>query len=199
MKAFTRSHYNLQSVSSVMSDSFRPHGLQHTRLPCPSPSHGVCPSSCPLNRWCHPTISSSVTLFSFCLQPFPASGSFPVSQLFPSGGQSIGASASKEYSGMISFKIDWFDLLAFRGTLKSLFQLHGSKGSILGCSAFFIVQLSHPYMTTRKTIALTIRTFVKKVMSPLFNTPSRFVIAFLPRSSRLLISWWITIHHDFRA
>ena len=80
--------------SQVMSDSLWPHGLQHTRLPCPSPSPRVCPSSCSLSQWCHPTISSSATLFSFCLQSFPASGSFPVTQLFTSGGQRIGASAS---------------------------------------------------------------------------------------------------------
>ena len=123
-----------------------------------------------------------------------------MSQLFPSGGQSIGASASKEYSGMISFKIDWFDLLAFRGTLKSLFQLHGSKGSILGCSAFFIVQLSHPYMTTRKTIVLTIWTFISKVMSFLFHILSRFVIAFPAKkqsSSNFMAA--VTIRSDFRA
>ena len=94
-----------------------------------------------------------------------------------------------EYSGLISFKIDWFDLLAVQGTLKSIFQHHNSKASILQCSAFFMVQLSHPYMTTGTTIALTRRTFVDKVMSLLFNTLSRFVTAFLPRSKYLLFSW----------
>ena len=98
-------------------------------------------------------------------------------------------SPSSEYSGLISFRIDWLDLLATQGTLKSLLQHHSSKASILQCSAFFIVRLSHPYMTTEKTIALTIWTFVSKVMSLLFNMLSRFVIAFLPRSKRLLISW----------
>ena len=98
-------------------------------------------------------------------------------------------SASSEYSRLISFKIDWFDHLAVQGTLKSLLQHHSSKASILRASAFFIVQLSHPYMTTRKTIALTRQTFVGKVMSLLFNILSRFVIAFLPRSKHLLISW----------
>ena len=102
---------------------------------------------------------------------------------------SFSISPSKEYSGLISFKIDWFDLLAFQGTLRSLLQHHSSKVSILQCSAFFTVQLSHLYMTTGKTIALTIQNFVSKVMSLLFNTMSRFVIAFLPRSNDLLISW----------
>ena len=102
---------------------------------------------------------------------------------------SFSISPSKEYSGLISFRTDWFDLLAVQGTLKSLLQHHSSKASILGCSAFFMVQFSHPYMTTGKTIALTRRTFVGKVMSLLFNMLSRLVIAFLPRSKRLLISW----------
>ena len=94
-----------------------------------------------------------------------------------------------EYSGLISFRMDWMDLLAVQGTLKSLLQHHSSKASVLRCSAFFIVQLSHPYMTTRKTIALTRWTFVGKVMSLLFNMLSSWVIAFLPRSKSLLISW----------
>ena len=111
-----------------------------------------------------------------------------MSWIFTSGGQSIGASASNEYLGLISFKIDWFDLLAVQGTLKSLLQHHSSKASIFQCSAFFVVQLSHPYMTTGKTIALTKRTFVGKVMSLLLNTLSGFVIVFLPRSKSLLIS-----------
>ena len=98
-------------------------------------------------------------------------------------------SPSNEYSGLISFRMDWLDLLVVHGTLKSLLQHHSSKTSILRCSAFFIVQLSHPYKTTRKTIALTRWTFVGKVMSLLFNMLSRLVITFLPRSKRLLISW----------
>ena len=102
---------------------------------------------------------------------------------------SFSISPSNEYSGLISFRIDWLDLLAVQGTLKSLLQHHRSKASILQCSAFFMVQLSHLYMTTGKTIALTIQTFVGKVMSLLFNILSRFVIAFLPRSKHLLISW----------
>ena len=115
-------------------------------------------------------------------------------QFFPASGQTSGASVSasvlpNEYSGLISFRIDWFDLLAVQGTLKSLLQHHSSKASILWCSAFFMVQLSHSYMTIGKTIALTRQTFVVKVMSLLFNMLSRLVIAFLPRSKHLLISW----------
>ena len=115
-----------------------------------------------------------------------------MSQFFGSGGQSIGVSASafspsNEYSGLISFRMDWLDLLAVQGTLKSLLQHHSSKASILRHSAFFIVQLSHPYVTTGKTIALT-RTFVGKVMSLFFTMLSRLVIAFLPKSNRLSIS-----------
>ena len=117
-----------------------------------------------------------------------------MSQLSASGGQSIGVSAStsvlsNECSGLISFRIDWLDLLAVQGTLKSLLQHHSSKASILRHSAFFIVQLSHPYLTTGKTIDLTRRTFVGKARPLLFNTLSRFVIAFLPRDKYLLISW----------
>ena len=102
---------------------------------------------------------------------------------------SFNISPSDEYSGLISFRIDWFDLLAVQGALKSLLQHHSSKASVLLCSAFFIVQLSHPYVTTGRTIALTRWTFVGKVMSLLFNMLSRLVIAFLPRSKGLLISW----------
>ena len=103
---------------------------------------------------------------------------------------SFSISPSNEYSGLISFRMDWLDLLAVQGTLKSLLQHHSSKASILQCSAFFTVQLSHPYMTTGKTKALTRRTFVGKVMSLLLNMLSRLIITFLPRSKRLLISWW---------
>ena len=102
---------------------------------------------------------------------------------------SVNISPSSEYSGLISFRIDWFDLLAVQGTLKSLLQHHSLKASILHCSAF-IIQHSHPTLTTGKTIALTIWTFVGKVMSLLFNMLSKFVITFLPRSKHLLISWW---------
>ena len=118
----------------------------------------------------------------------------PMSQFFASGVQSVGSfifsiSPSNEYSGLIYFRIDWFDLVAVQGTLKSLLQHHSSKPSILQRSAFFTVQLSHPYMITGKTIALTIWTFVDKVMSLLFNILPRLVITFLPRSKHLLISW----------
>ena len=102
---------------------------------------------------------------------------------------SFSFSPSNEYSSLISFRINWFDLLAVQETLKSLFQHHRSKASVLWCPTFFMVRISHPYMTTEKTIALTIQTFVSKVMSLLFNTLPRFVIAFLPRSDHLLILW----------
>uniref|UniRef100_A0AC11EUR4 Uncharacterized protein n=1 Tax=Ovis aries TaxID=9940 RepID=A0AC11EUR4_SHEEP len=122
------------------------------------------------------------------------SGSFPVSQLFTSRwpkdwSVSFSISPSNEYSGLISFRMDWLDLLAVQGTLKSLLQHHSSKESILRHSAFFTVQLSHPHMTTGKTIALSLWSFSGKVMSLLFNMLSRFIVAFLPRSKRLLISW----------
>ena len=136
-----------------------------------------------------------------------------MSQLFASGGQSIGSfsfsiSHSNEYLGLISFTIDWFDLLAFQGTLKSLLQCHNSKHQFFSllyaptpktCSAFFMVQLSHPYTTNEKAIALTRRTFVGKVMSPLFNMLSRFVIAFLSRRKHLNFMAAVTIYNDFGA
>ena len=176
-----------------MNNSLRPHGLQHTRPPCPSPTPGVDSNSCPLSQWCHPAISSSVVPFSSYLQFFPASGSFPMSQFFTEGGQSIGVSASASVLPMniqdwLSVRKDWLDLLAVQGTLKSLLQHHSSKASILPCSAFFIVQLSHPYMTTGKTIALTRWTFVGKEMSLLFNMLSGLVITFLPRSKNFLFN-----------
>ena len=165
-----------------------------SRLPCPSPTPRACSNSCPLSWWCHPSISSSVVPFSSHLQSFPASGSFPMSWFFAWGGQSIRVSASvispcNEYSGLISFRTDWFDLLAVQGTLKSLLQHHSSNASILQRSASFMVQLSRPYMTTGKNLAMTRQTFVGKVMSLLFNMLSKLVISFLPRSKHLLISW----------
>ena len=168
--------------------------MQHARPPCPSPTPGVHPNPCPLCRWCHPTISSSVVPFCSCPQSFPASGSFQMSQLFASGSQSIGDSTSTSVLPMNTkdwppFRMDWLDLLAVQGTLKSLLQHHSSKASIFWHSAFFIVQLSHPYVTTGKNIALTRQTFVDKVMSLLFNMLSRLIITFLPRSKCLLISW----------
>ena len=143
-----------QFSCSVLSVSLWPYGLQHTRPPCSSPAPGVYTNSCLLNRWCHPTTSSSVVPFSSCPQSFPASGSFQMSQCFSSGGQSIRVSASNEHPRLISFRMDWLDLLAVQGTLKSLLQHHSSKASIFRHSALFTVQLSHPYMTTGKTIAL---------------------------------------------
>ena len=128
-----------QFSCSVVSDSLRPHESHHDRPPCPSPTAGVYPNPCPLSRWCHPTISSSVIPFSSCPQFLPASGSFPVSQLFAWGGQNIGSfsfsiSPSNGHLGLISFRMDWLDLLAVQGTLKSLLQHHSSKASILWAS-----------------------------------------------------------------
>ena len=174
-----------------MSDSLKPHGLQHAGLPCPSPSPEACSNSYPIESvnhiiLCHPlfllpSIFPRIRVFSnesALHTRWPKSWSF-----------SYSISPSKEYSGLISFRIDWFDFLAVQGTLKSLLQHHSSEASIFQHSAFFMVQHSHPYMTTGKTIALTRWTFAGKVMSLLFNTLSRFVIAFLPRSKCLLISW----------
>ena len=170
--------YILPNVSSVQLLShvrlFRPHEPQHARPPCPSPAPRIHPNPCPLSWWYNPTISSFVVPFSSYPQSFAASGSFQMSQLFVSGGQSIGSfslsiSPSNEYSRLISFRMDWVDLLAVQGTLKSLLQHHSSKASILRCSVFFTVQLSHPYMTTGKTIALIRWTFVDRAVSLLFN------------------------------
>ena len=164
---------SVQFSHSVVSDSLWPHELQHSRPPCPLTTPGVHPNSCALSWWCHPAISSSVVPFSSWPQSLPASESFPMSQLLAWGGQSTGFSfsiiPSKEHPGLISFTMDWLNLLAVQRTLKSLLQHHSSKASILRCSAFFTVQLSHPSMTTGKTIALTRQTFVGKVMSLLLN------------------------------
>ena len=142
---------------------------------------------------CHPAISSSVIPFSSCPQSLPASESFPMTTLHMRWPEywsfSFSIIPSKEHPGLISFRIDWLDLLAVQGTLRSLLQHHSSKTSVLRHSALFTVQLSHRYMTTGKTIALTRRTLVGKVMSLLLNILSRLVITFLPRSKCLLISW----------
>ena len=144
-----------------MSDCLQPHGLQHARLPCPSSTPGAYSNSCPLNQWCHTTISSSVIPFSSCLQSLPASSSFQMSHLilrirWPKYWSfSFSTSPSNEHSGLIFFRMDWFYLLEVQETLKSLLQHCSSKASIIQCSAFFIVQLSYPYMTPGKTIALT--------------------------------------------
>ena len=161
---------------SVMSDSLWPHESQHARPPCPSSFPRVHSNSRPLSQWCHPTISSSVVPFFSCLQSFPELGSFPNESVlcirWPKYWSfSFSISHSSEYSGLISFRIDWFDLFAVQGTLKSLLQHHGLKASLFRCSDFFMVQLSHQYMTTGKTIALIIWTFVSTMMYLLFTGP----------------------------
>ena len=145
---------SIQFSCSIMSDSLRLHGLQHARSPCPSATPGVYSDSCPLSQWCHPTISSSVVPFSSPLI-FPSIGVFSSGSVlcirWPKYWSfSLNISPSNEHPGLISFRMDWLDLLAVQGTLKSLLQHHSSKASILQHSAFFIVQLSHPYMTTEK-------------------------------------------------
>ena len=185
--------YQFSSVVQYVSNALWPHWLQHTRLPCPWQTPRAWSDSCPSSRWCHPTISSSAIPFSSCLQPFPESGSFPMGQFFTSGGQTVGVSASVS---VLPMNIqDWFPLgwtgwisLQSKGP-SSLLQHYSSKVSILWCSTFFMVQLSHPYMSTGKTIALTRWAFVSKAKSLLFNMLSRWVITFLPRSRCLLISW----------
>ena len=160
-------HY-LNSVSSIAQScpTLQPHGLQHTRPPCPSPTPRVHPNSRPLGWWCQTNISSSVVPFSSCLQPFPASGYFQMSQLFTSGGQSTGVSASTSVLPMNTqnwFPLAWTatfpcsprDSRVFSNTTVQKHQFFGS--------AFFIVQLSHPYMTTGKTIAMTTHTFIGKL------------------------------------
>ena len=143
---------SVQFNHSVVSSSLQPHGLQHARLPCPSSTLRAFSNSRPLSQWCHSTISSSIVPFSSCLQSFPASGFSLMSQLFASGGQrfSFSINPPSEFSGFIFFRIDWFDLLAVQGMLKNLLQQHKSKASILQCSALFMVQLSHPCVTTGK-------------------------------------------------
>ena len=165
-----------------MSISLRPRRLQHARLPCLSSSPRACSNSCPLSRWCYLTISSSATPFSICLQSLTASGPFPMSWLFASGSQRTGASAS---ASVLPMNVQgWFPLgltgliFLLSKWLKSLLQHHSLKASFLWHSAFFMVQLSHLYVTTGKIIALTIWTF-SAVLSLLFNTQAWFVIDFL--------------------
>ena len=179
---------SVQFSRSVVSDSLRPHESQHARPPCPSPYPGVHSNSRPSSHLilCRPLlllppIPPSIRVFSnesTLRMRWPKYWSFSFSII-----------TSKEHPGLISFRMDWLDLLAVQGTLKSLLQHHGSKASVLRRSAFFTVQLSHPYMTTGKTKALIRWAFVGKVMSLLFNMLSRLVITFLPRSKRPLISW----------
>ena len=189
--------YNTQSSSvhfshSVVSDSLWPHGLQHTRPPCPSFTPGVYSNSCPLSWWCHPIISSSVIPFSH-IQFLLASGSFQVSQFFASTGQSIGVSAS---TSVLPMNIqDWFPL-GWTGwiSLQSKGLSRVFSNTTVQKHQFFSTQLSlesnsHPYMTNEKNIAFTRQIFVGKVMSLLFNMLSRLFIAFLLRSQHLLISW----------
>ena len=187
---------SVQFSRSVVSDSLGPHELQHARPSCPSPTPEVHSDSHPSSQWCHPAISSSVVPFSSCPQSLPASESFPMSQLFAWGGQSTGVSAlasvlpKKSQGWFPSERTGWISLQS-----KELSRVFSSTTvqniHIFWHSAFFLVQLceSHLYMTTGKTITLTIETFVDKVMPLLFNTLSRFVIAFLPRRNCLLISW----------
>ena len=175
-----------------MSDSLQPHGLQHARLPCPSPTPGDCSNWCPSSRWYHPTISSSVIPFS-CLQPFPASGSFPMGQFFTSDGQSIGAAAS---ASVLPMNIqDWFPLgltglisLSPRDSEESSLTPQFKSINSLALSFLYGSTLTSIH-ATEKTIALARWTFVGKVTSLLFNMLSRLAIAFLPRSKRLLNSW----------
>ena len=180
---------SVQFSHSVVSDSLRPHESQHARPPCPSPTPRVHSNSCPLSWSCHPAITSCRPLLLLPLIP-PSISESTLHMRWPKYWRfSFSISPSNEHPGLISFRMDWLDLLEVQGTLKSLLQHHSSKASVLRCSAFFTVQLSRPYMTTGKTIALTRRTFVGKVMSLLLNMLSRLVITFLPRSKRLLISW----------
>ena len=173
-----------------MSDCLRPHESQHTRPPCPSPTPRVHSDSRPSSQWCHPAISSSVVPFSSCLQSLPASESFPMSQLFPCTGDSALASflpkksqgwSPSEWTGWISLQSKGLSRV-FSNTTVQKHQFFGTQLSSQSNS-------QHPYMTTGKTIALTRRTFVGKVMSLLLNMLSRLLITFLPRSKRLLISW----------
>ena len=176
-----------------MSNSLKPHGLQHARPPCPSPTPRVHSNS---YHWVSDAIQPSHPLSSPsppAPNPSQHQGLFQwvksLHEVAKVWSFRFSISPSNEYSGLISFRMDWLNVLAVQGTLKSLLQHHSSKPSILQLSAFFIVQLSHPYVTTGKTIALTRRTFDSKVISLLFNKLSRLVVSFLPRSKSLLISW----------
>jgi len=171
-----------------MSDSLQPYGLQHVSLPCPSLSSGVCSNSCPLNQWCHlPTISSSITPFSSCFQFSLALGSFPMSWLFTPDVQIIGASAS---ASVLPVNIQGWFPLGLTGLISLLSKVFSVwKYQFFGAQPFFMVQLLHPYMTTGKAIALTIQTFVGKMMSLLFIVLSRFAIAFFPRNKIFNVSF----------
>ena len=181
---------SVQFSRSVVSDSATPWIAAH-QAPCPSLILRVCSNSYPLSRWCHLILCHPLLLLSSIFPSIRVFSNESVIRIrWPKYWHfSFSTSPSSEYSGLISFRIVWLDLLAVQGILKSLLQHHSSKASILWCSDLFIVQVSHPYMTTGKTIALTRWTFAGKVMSLLFNMLSRLVITFLPRSKRLLISW----------
>ena len=158
--------------------------------PYPSPTSGACSNACPSSRWCHPAISFSVISFSLCLQSFPASGSFPMSLFFTSGGQSTGVSASASVLPMNiqdRFPLGWtgWSSLQSKGLWRILSNTTVQEHQFFSTQLFFIVQLSHPYMSTGKNIALTRWTFVSKVMPLLFNMLSRFVTVFLPRSKHI--------------
>ena len=177
-----------------MSDSLWLHGLQHARLPCPSVSLRVCSDSCPLSRWGHPAISSLWCPLLLLPSIFPSIKAFSNESALHIRWPKywsfrLNINPFNGHSWMVSFRMDLLNLLAVQGTLKNLLQHHSSKASILWCSAFFIVQLSHTYMTTGKTIALSRCTIVDKVMFLLFNMLSRLEIIFLLRSKHLLISW----------
>ena len=174
---------SVQFNHSVVSNSLWPHEQQYARPPFPSPTPGIHTNPCPLCQWCHPTISCSVVPFLLLPSIFSSirvsSNESALHIRWPKYWSfNFKIRPSNEHPGLISFRMDWLDLLAVQGTLKSLLQHHSSKASIILCSAFFIVQLSHPYMTTGKTIALTRWTFVGKVMSLLFNMLSRLVTTF---------------------
>ena len=166
--------------------SLRPYELQHARLPCPSLSPWVCSNTCSLSQWCHPTISFSVTPFSSFLNLSQHQGLFQWVGSWHQVAKVLEVKFQHQSFQWVFrvyfFIIDLFDFLAVRGTLKSTLQHHNLKASVLHHLDFFMVQLSHPYMTTWKTIALTIWTSVGKVISLFFNILSRFVITFLPRS-----------------
>ena len=198
IKATMRCHITLLRISSVqllsLSDSLQPHRLQYARLPCPSPTPRACSNSCPYSQWCHPTISFFVIPFS-CLQSFPASGSFPMSQLFTWSGQSIGVSALVSVLPMTIqdwSPLGWTSWISLQS--KGLSRVFSN--TTVQKHQFFSAQLSlwsnshiHTWLLEKCHMTLTIRTFVDKVIFLLFNMLSRFVIAFLPRSKHLLISW----------
>ena len=184
---------SVQSLSCVRL--FAPHELLHTGPPCPSPTPRIQPNPCPLNRWCHPTISSPIIPFSFFPQSFPASESFQMSKLFESDGQSIGVSAPASVLPVDTQ--DWSPLgwagwisLQSKGLSRVFSNTTVQKHQFVGAQPSLKVQLSHPYVTTGKTIALTRRTFVGKVMSLLFNMLCKLVVVFLSRQKHLLISWF---------